>query len=60
MSLNYFTYVMIIILGEQPPSEALRTCSSEVGIAVGALILAEGFIAVVIAIIVIISWLIVR
>ena len=48
----------MIMLDEQPSSDqVLCTCSSEVGIAVGVLILIEGFIA---AIIVVICWLIMR
>ena len=45
---------------EQVPSEALCTCSSEVGLAVGVLILIEGAVVVVTAISVVLYWLIMR
>ena len=40
--------------------EVLCTCSSEVGLAVGILILIEGVVAIVTAIIVVLSWKIMR
>ena len=45
---------------EQVLSEALCTCSGEVGLAVGMLILVEGVIAIVTAIIVVVFWFITR
>ena len=48
------------LLGEQSSSETLCTCSSEVGIAVGALLLVEGIIAGVITIIVVSCWIVMR
>ena len=45
---------------EQVPLEALRTCSSEVGLAIGILILIEGVVALVIATAVVVFWLITR
>ena len=47
------------LLGEQL-SSAPCTCSSEVGIAVGALLLVEGIIAGVITIIVVSCWIVMR
>ena len=51
---------VIVYIDKQLSSETLRTCSSEVGIAVGILILLEGISAVVIAIIVVLCWLMMR
>ena len=50
--------MIIILIGEQlVSSESSRTCSSDVGIAVGGLILVEGIIAALAAIIVtVICW----
>ncbi len=49
------------IIDEELPSESLCTCARDVGIAVGGLILVEGIIAAVAAIIVtLICWLVMR
>ena len=52
----------LCLLGEQLSSEALHTmsCSSEIGIAVGGLLLVEGIIALVIVIIVVSCWFVMR
>ena len=50
----------LCLLGEQLSSEALHISSSEVGIAVGAVLLVEGIIALVIIIIVVSCWFVMR
>ena len=59
MAILYNHMFVKFLLGEQL-SSALYTCSSEVGIAVGALLLVEGIIAGVITIIVISCWIVMR
>ena len=53
-------HAIVYCIDKRLSSETLRTCSSEVGITVGILILVEGIIAVVIAIIVVLCWLMMR
>ena len=51
------SHITVFVLDDQQSSETSCTCSSEIGITVGGLLLAEGLVAVVIAIIAVVWWL---
>ena len=56
----YCESVIVCTAGDRKSSETSCTCTNELGIAVGGLLLAEGLVAIVIAIIVVVCWLITR